>query len=117
MSHESSKDVKLKGKVVDTVTVTVFDSFDELVANVPEKDILEYYNQLNLTKTMNKCRAEHAPKSAGKKAKRIMAFNLCTPEEIQACVGDFEALNKLMESKMDQVEAQMEGAEGQAEEE
>ena len=105
--HEISKDVKLKGKKVDEVTVPQYESMDELLDAEAATVVLKMFNQQKLTKAMNEARAAKSPTRAGKKIKNQLAFNLCSQEELISCQGDFNQLQKLLDSKMPQVEADL----------
>jgi len=105
--HEDTKVVKTLGKEVGTVIVTIYDTVEELIANVEESVILSMFNKANVIAMQAKERQIHSPEKMGKNKKMKLAFNLLSTEEIISCQGDYEALESLALTKMPEVEASL----------
>jgi len=105
---EVTKDVILKKKVVDTITVKQYETMDELLEHEPETLIVEYFNKQKVTKEMNTARSAKTPRGGGKKLMRQKAFNLCSQEELLACLNDYDQMQALIDSKLPFVKKQME---------
>lgn len=103
--REETSDVKSKTKVVGQVTVNIYETVDELVANVDEKVILDMFNKANKIAAQAKERQAHAPTKLGKGKKFAMCMNLLSVEEMATCAGDFDAMSELAMTKMPEVEA------------
>ena len=105
--REEVKVVKSKGKEVGTVTVTIYETVEELIENVEESVILSMFNKANVIAKQAAERNAHAPARLGKGKKMEMAFNLLTIEDMQSCAGDFAALQELAATKLPEVEAML----------
>lgn len=103
--RQETSDVKSKTKVVGQVTVDIYETVDELVANVDEKVILDMFNKANKIAAQAKERQAHSPAKLGKGKKFAMCMNMLTVEEMGTCAGDFEAMSELALTKMPEVEA------------
>lgn len=112
--HEDVKDVMSKKVKVGTVTITIYDTIEELIDNVKEDRILSMYNKANTIDLQAKERNAHAPARLGKGKKLKLAFNKLTIDEMQSCAGDFDALEALALTKMPEVEADLAAALGEA---
>ena len=112
--REEVKVVKSKGKEVGTVIVNIYETVDELIENVEESVILSMFNKANIIAAQAAERNAHAPARLGKGKKMALAFNKLTADEMLSCAGDFEALQKLAETKLPEVEADLAAASGEA---
>ena len=110
--REEIKDVKSKGKIVGTCTVNIYETIDELIDNVPEKDIIDLFNKAIVIAAQAKERNAHAPTKMGKNKKLVLCMNKLTAEEMATCAGDFEAMQELAWTKLDEVEAELAAAAG-----
>ena len=99
---ELTKDVKTKkdGKAVKVSEVVVpeYETLDELVAAEEEGKIVSLFNQANCIRIMGNERAKFAEGRVSKGARRELAFNLLTTEELMKVAQDASALNALLDS-------------------
>jgi hypothetical protein len=102
-----SVEVKSKSVVVGTVNVNVYETIDEAVAAVTPEKALAMINAQVKADTANAERAKHAPAKASMKRKMQLAYNLCTHEELEAVMTNYEGLQDLLKSKLPQVETQL----------
>ena len=105
--YQDTSDVKSKQKVVGQVTVTVYETVEELVTAVDEKVILDMFNKANKIAAQAKERQAHAPTKIGKNLKMKLAMNKLTADEMISCQGDFDALEALAMTKLPEVEADL----------
>ena len=75
---EVTKEVKMRGVVVDTATINICESMDDVTSAFTEAEILALVNSQNTANICNKARAKHREKAAGKGKRYEMAFN-CLP--------------------------------------
>jgi hypothetical protein len=106
------KEVKSKSKVVGSVTVTKYETVQELIDNVDEKIILDMFNKANVIAAQAKERQAHAPTRIGKGKKFELCMNKLTIDEMATCAGDFAAMETLALTKMPEVEADLAAAAG-----
>ena len=99
---ELTKDVKTKkdGKTVKVSEVAVpeYETLDELVAAEEEGKIVAMFNQANCIRIMGNERAKFTEGRTSKKARRELAFNLLTTDELMKVAQDANALNDLLDS-------------------
>ena len=99
---EETKDVKTKkdGKQVKVseVSVPVYETLDELVGAEEEGKIINMFNQANCIRIMWNERAKFTEGKTSKKARRELAFNLLTTDELMKVAQDANALNTLLDS-------------------
>jgi len=106
---EVTKDVKT-GKVVDgvkkqvkvaEVTCPIYETMEELTANVKAEEILRVFNKQNVIEVQGKERAKHQEGRAGKTKRRSIAYDNClTTEELQQFEGDFDGLKAFLDSEV-----------------
>ena len=108
---EVTKDVKTT-KIVDgakkqvkvgEVTVNIYESIDELTANVKPETILGLFNKANTIRLQGNERAKHQDAKAGKTKRRGLAYNLLSSEELGEYAGDFAGLQAFLDSEEMQV--------------
>ena len=87
-----------KGQKVGEVSVVIYESIAELTANETESQILNLFNKMNKIRIQANERVKHAEGRIGKQKVRSMAFNLLTPDEISQYAGNFDALQKFLDS-------------------
>ena len=92
------REVKSRGKVLGTVTAEVFESIDEAIEHLKEDTVLSLVNEQYRTRKMNAKRALLSPSRKTKANRRRIAYNLLTKEEATSVLGDFEALQTLLDS-------------------
>lgn len=107
---EKTSDVKSKQQVVGSVTVTIYETIEELVEHVDHKVILDLFNKQNTIAMQAKERNAHAPARLGKGKKMELCFNKLSVDEMSSCAGNFEALQELAATKMAEVEADLAAA-------
>ena len=110
--REEVKEVKSKGAVVGTVTVPIYETIEELIDDVDHPIILAMFNKANIIDLQAKERNAHAPAKLGKGKKLRLCMNKLTADEMMSCAGDFDALEALALTKMDEVEAEIAAAAG-----
>lgn len=71
---QKAVEVKTGGKVVETISVELFESLEELMTAVKPEDIVAYYNRQKVENERNVARASHQPSKAGKTKKVEMGF-------------------------------------------
>ena len=104
---EVTKDVKT-GKIVDgvkkqvkvgEVTCPIYETVDELIANVPPETILSLFNKANVIRLQGNERAKHQDKAAGKTKRRGIAYDHClTTEELAKYQGKWGELQDFLDS-------------------
>lgn len=98
------KDVKTKGKVVDTIELAIYDTLAEIQADHEDAKIVALFNKAFAVDEMGSSRNKHAPSRIGKSKKMRMAYNMLTPDEALSCAQDYDKLQALLESKLPEVE-------------
>ena len=99
-------DVKSKGKVVGVANYDIYDSVAEAIATLGEEMILELVNVQTKTRSLNIIR-EGAQDRIGKKALTAKAMATITPEEFMEVAGDPVRIRQLLESKEEQIKAEL----------
>ena len=94
-----------KAKELGSVTIPVYETLDEAIADVGEGKILALYNKQSKTDIMNNFRQQYTGKPK-KDAIRAEALSRITPEEFAACGGDSTEIVALMAQKSEEVEAE-----------
>ncbi len=103
---EVTKDVKT-GKIVDgikkqvkvgEVTCPIYESVDELVANVQAETLLGLFNKANVIRLQGNERAKHQDAKAGKTKRRGLAYNLLSQDELIKYAGNFAGLQDYLDS-------------------
>ena len=103
---EVTKDVKTT-KVVDgvkkqvkvgEVTVQIYETVDELIANEKPEVILGMFNKANVIRLQGNERAKHQDKVTGKTKRRGLAYNLLSTTELAEHAGDFAGLQAFLDS-------------------
>jgi len=102
-----TKSVKT-GKLVDgvkkqvevgTVTCPIYETVEELVANVSGETILGLFNKANVIRLQGNERAKHQDKAAGKTKRRGIAYDHCiTTEELTQYVNKWTELQDYLDS-------------------
>jgi hypothetical protein len=94
------KAVKHKGKLVSTITVPVYETLDEAIADpqVGAVRVLALFNKQNIIQLQAAERHKFAEGPAGKNTRKEIAFNLLTTEEIQRYAGNFKGLQDFLTS-------------------
>ena len=70
-----TKDVKLKGQVVDTIEIEQVDTIEEAIELHGEESCVALINRMYLADRMNKKRGEHRESEPGKQRKTREAYN------------------------------------------
>ena len=104
-----SVNVKSKGKIVATTEWERCDTLDEAVATHGEATVLADTNKRIRTNAMNVAR-QKAVGVPSLKAHRIAAMSGLTTDELQACVGNGEALEAMVARKAREIAAAEEGS-------
>ena len=98
-------DVKSKSKVVGTAEYEKFDSVDEAKDFFGESPLLGIVNAQHRTNKMNVIRTAANP-TQSKRTLQYQVMASLTTEELIAIHGDSEALERLVASKIKELEAQ-----------
>ena len=99
------KDVRTAGKIVAQVEVPVYETIDELIAEVDSARILAMFNKQNCIRIQGNERAKFQPKRMGKVALLDAAFNNLTAEECNNFAGNAVGLRAFLES--DEIQARV----------
>jgi len=99
--------VRTDGKIVAEISIPLYESLAEVKDAFTEAVILEKFNRINTIDLQAEERNKHVPARIGKEKKRLLAFNLCTADELIAIAGDANKLAALLDSKIPQVEEQL----------
>lgn len=78
------KEVKHKGKVVGSVEVPIYESIEELTKSVDAAMVLDLFNKQNVIRLQGIERNKHTTPTAGKEARRMLAFNLIFSKDPKA---------------------------------
>lgn len=97
MKTVSSK-VRHKGQIVDTIDIPIYETIEELQADVANDVIVDKFNKMNKIDLQAAARAPYSEKKVGKGRRMAVGFDLLTTEEIQQFVGNHAGLTKFMES-------------------
>ena len=97
MKEEISK-VSHKSKVVGEVTVIVYETVDELLANEAPDRILAMFNKQNKIRIQANERSKHSESKGGKSKRKEIAYNLLTTQEITQYAGKWDALQDFLVS-------------------
>ena len=92
---ELIKDVKLANEVVGTVTITVYETVDELIREVDDAKILACFNSGNKVNIMSNERAKHTTKPLSVAKKFMAGLGVLTVEELQSVAGNEDAMKDL----------------------
>ena len=101
-----TSEVKSKGKVVGEAKFPIFDSIEEAVQQLGEKDCVDLLNSQVKTNEQNTIRAEKTgkPSKAAITQKAVLSI---TAEELQGCIGDQDKLSALIASKEAEIRAEL----------
>lgn len=102
--------IRTDGKVVSEIAIPQFESTAEIQQGFTEAVIVEKFNRIHKIDVQGEERNKYVPARVGKEKKRLMAYNLCTADELMATVGDNAKLTALLDSKLPLVEAQLSSA-------
>ena len=83
---------------VGEVTVDIYETLEELTANVKEEVILATFNKQNVIRLQGNERAKHQEARAGKTKRRGLAYNLLSQDELVQYAGNFAALQEFLDS-------------------
>jgi len=101
-------DVRTKGKILEEKAVfEIFDSVAEALETKGEETCLSLINRQNATDAKNAIRSKYATPKASKRALRADAMALLTGDEWASAAGNKEALESLIDSKVDELVAQL----------
>ncbi len=103
-----SIDIKYGGTVVDTIEVPVYEDIAEAQNAFTPEELLQLINSQNRANLANKKRAEYRPSKSGKKQLFKEAYAYCFenyPDELTSKIGDLEALQSYVESKIEEMQA------------
>lgn len=90
--------VKKQVKVGDVIC-PIYETVDELIANVAEASILGLFNKANVIRLQGNERAKHQDKATSKTKRRGIAYDHCiTTEELTQYVGNWSGLQDFLDS-------------------
>lgn len=98
---QETKDVKTGKplKVVGQVTIGIYETVDELVADETPERILTMFNKQNTVRIMSNERAKHQLKSVGKNKRFELGYELLNDDELRECVSSIETLKAKINSQ------------------
>lgn len=102
-------DVKSKGVVVGVAEFPEYETLEEASQDLGEEHLLGLLNAQIKTNSMNDVRAAATGKPSKSKL-QAMAIARLTPEDFQSVAGDESAIQRLIEKKMDEIEAEIEAS-------
>lgn len=108
-----SQEVRIRdngvSKVVGTATYPKYETVSEALSDIGEPKVLENLNAQVRTNEMNRVRAlaRNGPSS---KTMQTEALKRISADEFAACAGDFEAIQKLIEAKIEIIRAEHKAA-------
>jgi len=112
--REEQKDVRLKGKVVETIVIPIYTDLEEAVEALGDVKSLDLLNRQLKADLSNACRAKYAPTKAGKKKLMQLAYKLCDESEhpenyakMVSLIGDYDGVQAFLESLIPEVEAML----------
>jgi hypothetical protein len=89
--------VRYKGKVVEVISIPVFESMDEIMANNPKELVIAMFNRGNTVRLQGITRNKYSTRT-GKEKRRAIAFNLLTTDELIRFAGKHEELTAFIDS-------------------
>lgn len=98
-------DVKSKGEVVGKAKFPIFDTIEEAVRELGEKECIDLLNAQVKTNEQNNVRAAATGKPTKARIKEMAVLNI-TAEELAECAGDQNKVLSLIASKEAEVRAQ-----------
>ena len=104
----ASIDIKYQQKVVDTIEVPIYETIEEAQEAFTPETLLQLINSQKRANLANAKRAEHRPSKSGKKQLFKEAYAYCFenyPDELTSKIGDLEALQSYVESKIEEMQA------------
>lgn len=108
--QQVTKSVKTKGKTVGHVEVPQYESVEELVEHECEAEIIRLFNKMKVIDEQAKLRNQFSEGRTTKKALMKAAYNLLTVDEISKFEGDFDALQRFLQS--DEMKQRVDAAQG-----
>jgi hypothetical protein len=92
------KSVAHKGANVSSVTVTIYETIDELLAAEKAEHIVNMFNKQNVIRLQANERAKFTEERQGKGKMKMDAYNLLTADELAAYAGKWAELQAFLTS-------------------